>query len=102
MITPLDMASFDKAIVKGNWIIDFWADWCGPCKIMEPEFEKAAKQMKDVKFGKVNVDGNQGLAGRYGILSIPTTLFLQDGEQVDRHTGPLTAVDIKKIANKSF
>ncbi|OIO81330.1 thioredoxin [Candidatus Pacearchaeota archaeon CG1_02_32_132] len=101
-IKILNSKSFNEFIKKGNAIVDFYADWCGPCKIMAPHFEKASEQIKGVKFGKVDVDGNQDLAQRFQVMSIPTTIFFKDGEQVDRHSGALSEDDIKKTIGKAF
>jgi thioredoxin 1 len=101
-VKVLESDSFDEFIGSGNAVVDFYADWCGPCKIMAPEFEKAAEKLKSVKFGKVNVDGNQDLAGRFGVMSIPTTIFFKEKEQVDRHTGALRFEDIKEKVEKDF
>lgn len=94
--------NFDEFISKGNAIIDFYADWCGPCKIMKPHFDKAADKMTGVNFGKVDVDKNMDLAGRYRVMSIPTTIFFKDKEQVDRASGVLTTEDIERKANEAF
>jgi thioredoxin 1 len=101
-ISELNEDNFDSFIEKGKVIIDFWAEWCGPCKIMDPEFERASKEIKDIKFGKVNVDGNQNLAGRFQVMSIPTTIFFKDNEQIDRHSGAMTFSDIKKTVDDNF
>ncbi len=89
VIKKLDSKSFDSFIKKGNAVVDFYADWCNPCKIMKPHFEKAAEKIKNVHFGKVDVEENQNLAKKFGVMSIPTTIFFKNGEQVDRHTGAL-------------
>jgi len=94
--------NFDDFISSGNAIIDFYADWCGPCKIMAPHFEKASKEMKEVKFGKVDVDAESNLAGRFQVMSIPTTIFFKDKEQVERHTGALSLDMIKGTAEEFF
>jgi thioredoxin 1 len=101
-IEVLNLENFDDFIEKGNVVVDFYADWCGPCKIMAPEFEKASKENKNVKFGKIDVDGNQDIAGRFSVMSIPTTIFFKDKEQVDRHTGALRAEDIQEKIDKEF
>ena len=93
---------FNEFISKGNVIVDFYADWCGPCKIMKPHFEKAAEKLKDIKFGKVDVDKNMDLAGRFHVMSIPTTIFFRDKEQVDRNTGAMSEEDIEKKASQAF
>ena len=95
-VTELNEKTFDKFIKEGNCIIDFWAEWCGPCKIMEPEFKKAAKEIKSVKFAKVNVDDNYEIAGRFMVVSIPTMIFFKKGEQVDRLSGSVGLEEIKK------
>ena len=101
-ISELDEKNFDSFIGKGNSIVDFWASWCGPCKMMEPEFEKASKEIDGVKFGKVNVDGNQELAMRFQVMSIPTTIFFKGKEQVDRVSGAIDFAEIKKRAESGF
>ena len=93
-IKQLDEKNFDDFIGKGDVIVDFYADWCGPCKILGPELEKASKEIKGVKFGKVDVDRNQDLAGRFGVMSIPTLIFFKNGKQVDKSTGVLDKDEI--------
>jgi thioredoxin len=101
-ITEIDSESFDAFIEKGNVVIDFWADWCGPCKMMAPQFEKAAEKIKGVKFGSVDVDKNQELAQRFQVMSIPTTIFFKDKEQVDRQSGAMSEEDIERAVKDSF
>jgi len=98
----LDSKNFDGFIESGNVVIDFYADWCGPCKIMEPHFRKASEANKNIRFAKVDVDGNQKIAGRFQVMSIPTTIFFKDGEQVDRHTGAMSFKDIEETIRKNF
>ncbi len=101
-ITELTESNFDKEIKHGNWVIDFYADWCNPCKIMAPHFEKAAEEIKGVKFGKIDVDENQNTAMRFGVMSIPTTILFKNGQPVDIHTGALKLNDIKKRIKGNF
>lgn len=69
-------------------LVDFWAEWCGPCKQLAPRIEELADDLDgEVKFVKVDVDENQELAGQFGIRSIPTLLFFKDGEKVDQIVG---------------
>lgn len=69
-------------------LVDFWATWCGPCKLLGPTIEELHKEMGDkVKIGKVNVDENQALAAAYGIMSIPTVIILKDGKIVEQFIG---------------
>lgn len=69
-------------------LVDFWAEWCGPCKQLEPRIEELAEELDgQVKFCKVDVDDNQDLAGQFGIRSIPTLLIFDEGEKVDEIVG---------------
>ena len=102
-IKILDEESFDEFISKGNAVIDFYADWCGPCKVMAPEFESAASELASkVKFGKVDVDKNQGLAQRFQVMSIPTTILFKNKEQVERKSGALPKKYLLELAEKNF
>ena len=79
---------FDKALSQGKlMMVDFWADWCGPCRMLGPVIEQLAGQYPDVVVGKVNVDDEQELALRYGVMSIPTVIFFRDGKEIDRKVG---------------
>jgi thioredoxin 1 len=96
-IKELTSDDFDKFIKEDKTVIDFWAPWCGPCKMMSPIFEEAAKDLKDkAKFGKVNVDESSDLAQRFGVMSIPTLMFFRDGKAVDKAVGVLPKEDIVK------
>lgn len=68
-------------------LIDFYADWCGPCQQMKPVIEELEKELKDVKFTLVNVDENQEEAGKYNVMSIPTYIIKKDGKVVDQLVG---------------
>jgi thioredoxin 1 len=73
---------------KGLVLVDFFAEWCGPCKMLAPVIEEVAEDQKDkVKIGKVDVDENQTTGGQYGVASIPTLIFFKDGKEIDRVTG---------------
>jgi len=99
----LTIDNFDSAISKGKWVIDFWAEWCGPCKMMAPQFEAAAKELKGkVNFGKVDVDAQPDLAGRFEVMSIPTLLFINEGEQVNRYSGAIPKDEITLMTKESF
>lgn len=96
-IKELTTNDFDKFVREHKAVIDFWAPWCGPCKMMGPIFEEAAKDLKDkAKFGKVNVDENSELAQRFGVMSIPTVMFFLDGQPVDKTVGILAKEEIVK------
>lgn len=82
---------------KGVVVIDFWAEWCGPCRLVTPTIEQMATEFGDtVKVGKLNIDDNSNTTNRYQIRSIPTILILKDGEVVDRHVGVITPAALRE------
>ena len=82
--------NFEEEVVKSDIpvLVDFYADWCGPCKMMGPVVEKLAEEFDGkVKFGKVNVDEQEDLAARFNVMSIPFFAFIKDGKMVDSSLG---------------
>jgi len=94
--------NFDEALAAadGLMMVDFWAQWCGPCRAIAPVLEKMAEASGGrVTLMKVNVDENPGLAARYAIRSIPTILFVKDGMVVERVVGAVPRAVIEEIVN---
>ncbi len=91
------------AVLKDNKsvFVDFYADWCGPCKMVGPLVEELSNEMTDVKFVKVNVDNLPDVAQRYGIMSIPTLLAFKDGELVGNIVGFQPKDALAQLANKT-
>ncbi len=90
-VQHLTVESFDDAVAEGLTIIDFWAAWCGPCRAMAPQFERAAQLRPAYRFAKVDVDAEPELAARYSIRSIPTLMVLRDGEPIAAQAGAIGA-----------
>lgn len=83
-------SNFDELVINSGKpaLVDFWAEWCGPCRMIAPYVEQIAEEYKDrAVVAKVDVDSCPGIASRYGIRNIPTVLFFKDGKQVDKQVG---------------
>lgn len=94
-----DTNNFNEEVLNSDIpvMIDFYADWCGPCKRLGPTVEKLADEYDGkVKIGKVNVDENPDLASQYGVMSIPNLVFLRDGKPVDQVVGLVPASTLKQ------
>lgn len=83
----INSTNFDEITSKGVVLVDFFANLCGPCKMLSPVLEETAHEMPNVTFVKVDVDQEPGLAGRYGIQAIPHLIIFKDGKAVDQITG---------------
>jgi len=85
----LDKDSFEKEVLKSSTpvLVDFWAEWCGPCKMLGPIFEKISKEFPKIKFAKLNVQDNQDLASKHDVMGIPCMIFFEKGKEKGRITG---------------
>jgi thioredoxin 1 len=88
LLTELNEATFDAATARGVTLVDFWAPWCGPCRMQAPVLEQLADVWEDkARIAKVNVDENPHLAARFRVNSIPLLLLLKDGQEIRRVVG---------------
>ncbi|MEE0945818.1 MAG: thioredoxin [Acutalibacteraceae bacterium] len=93
----LNEQNFSVNIAKGTVLVDFYADWCGPCKMVAPILEEIAEQRSDVTIGKVNVDESGTLAMKFGVMSIPTLIVFKDGVEQTRIVGYRPKEEILEI-----
>ncbi len=97
----LTLENFEDTISKeGITLVDFWAEWCGPCRMFGPIFEKAAEENLDIRFGKVDTEAQQQLAGMAGITSIPTLMIFRDGILLFNQPGALPAPALNDLIGK--
>ena len=98
-VKDIDFATLQKAAKRDDvpLVVDLWAPWCGPCRMMAPEFSKAATELKNsVRFVKVNTDTHQKALATYNVRGIPTVLLFKGGKEVARQSGAMRAPDIIK------
>lgn len=82
---------------KGTVLLDFWAAWCGPCRMLSPRVDEIAEERKDIKVGKVNVDDQMELAMTHKVVNIPTLVVIKDGKPVNRSVGAISKEEILEL-----
>lgn len=97
----LNTNEFNNAVASGVTVVDFYADWCGPCKMLGPVMETVAAKITDVNFYKVNVDESEEVAARYGIMSIPAVFLFKDGNVVAKTVGFMPEEDLTSWVNNN-
>ena len=86
-VQKLNQNNFNNAIANGTALVDFYADWCGPCRMVSPIVDEIAEKRSDITVVKVNVDDENALAMKYGVMSIPTLIVFKDGQEKTRIVG---------------
>ena len=96
MLKKLNNHNFQNEIIEntGTALVDFYADWCGPCKMLSPIIDEIAEDRTDITVGKVNVDENNSLAAKYNVMSIPTIIIFKNGKEQTRVVGVRPKEDI--------
>ena len=94
-VKEINSKEFDELTKKGKVFVDCFATWCGPCKMLSPVIDEVAKEVTDYKFYKLDVDENEDVAAKYGIMSIPTMLIFEDGNLKNTIIGLRSKEDLK-------
>jgi thioredoxin 1 len=97
--------NFKKEVLESDSlvVVDFWASWCAPCKMIAPIIEELAKEYdKKIKIGKINIDEHTKIASHYGIMSIPTLLFFKKGDVIEQAVGVLSKSELKKRIERNL
>ena len=105
MVDKTTDATFDQDVLKaaGPVVVDFWAEWCGPCRMIAPALEEISKSLNGkVKIFKLNVDENPNTAAKFGIMSIPTLMLFKDGQLASRQVGAAPKSQLEKWINSAI
>jgi thioredoxin 1 len=97
MVKNITDNEFDEVIKNGKVLVDFYAEWCGPCKMLGPVVEEVSEELKDVSFYKLNVDESDEIVRRYSVMSIPTLLVFENGELNNTSVGFKNKEEVKEL-----
>ena len=104
-VVKLTDGNFDAEVVKSGLpvLVDFWAEWCGPCRLMGPILDELAPAYAGkLKIGKINVDENQETPSQFGVMNIPTMIVFKNGKEIDRIVGAMAKADLQKKVDKAL
>lgn len=98
-VLTITKENFEREVLQSNQpvLVDFWASWCGPCRMLSPVVEQVAEERKDVKVGKINVDEQPELARQFGIMTIPTLMVFRDGKVSQQSIGVIPQAAIENL-----
>lgn len=103
MVKEVNQKQFDELLASGKtFVCDFWASWCGPCRMLAPVMEEVSECFAEAEFVKVNVDENSELASRYGVMSIPFVAVFEDGRMTAKSVGYLPEEEMKEFLNENL
>ncbi|WP_296967876.1 thioredoxin [uncultured Eubacterium sp.] len=99
MTVNVTAENFDEEVLnyKGKVLVDFWAEWCGPCMMLGPIIEEVSEEVDDVKFCKVNCDEARDVALQFGIMTIPNLIVFENGEQINQSIGYIEKEDVLEL-----
>jgi thioredoxin 1 len=100
IVNVSDQSFKTEVEATGTVLVDFWAPWCGPCKMIAPILEELDKELTDLKIAKLNVDDNPESASRFGVMSIPTLIVFKDGQPVDKIVGFQSKDALKHVVSR--
>ncbi len=99
MVKTITAVNFEQEVMQSEKpvVLDFWASWCGPCRMFAPTVEKFAEDNPDVFVGKVNIDEEEALRARFGVMQVPTLVIIKGGEVVKKHAGVIRQSEIESM-----